>query len=250
MEIFSEELRKENALKENIWKIKGGHPLSGDIDIHGAKNAILPLMASSLLFEGSVSFHRVPWIKDVTVMGKILQQLGCQLSYTHETLKINVPSQLSLKRMDVLWEAIRASICLVSGLLVREGSVRFPLPGGCLIGERPIDLHLKGLKALGVSIEESPYEIKASISSSLRGQKVCLEGRHGTSVLATINTMIVATVAKGETCIDGAAQEPEVDDVISFLNHMGMDITREGRRLYIQGQIFKNSPFFITHHHS
>lgn len=204
--------------------IEGGKPLSGTIRIHGAKNAALPIMAASLLAEGNTQLHNVPHLLDIEVMLDILERLGCGTK--HESGKVTIDTSLvsSVRVPEDLMSKMRSSIFLMGPLLARFGEVSIYQPGGCAIGERKIDLHLKGLEALGAVIEEKESQITCR-AKRLTGADVQLDFP---SVGATENIMMAAVTAKGTTTISNAAREPEIQDLQNFLNTMGAHILGAG----------------------
>lgn len=204
--------------------IEGGRPLSGAIRIHGAKNAALPILAASIMAEGTHTIHNVPELLDIGVMLQILGQLGCSSEQFGNIITINTSSISTSHIPEQLMRKMRSSIFLMGPLLARFGSVRLYQPGGCAIGERKIDLHLKGLEALGVHIEECGNTINC-YTSGMRGAEIYLDFP---SVGATENIMMAATMAEGVTTLIGAAREPEIQDLQNFLNSMGADIIGAG----------------------
>ncbi|WP_454192079.1 UDP-N-acetylglucosamine 1-carboxyvinyltransferase [Paenibacillus sp. Marseille-Q7038] len=204
--------------------IEGGKPLSGSIRIHGAKNAALPIMAASLLAEGNTQLHNVPHLLDIEVMLHILERLGCGAK--HDLGKVTIDTSLvsSARVPEDLMSKMRSSIFLMGPLLARFGEVSIYQPGGCAIGERKIDLHLRGLEALGAVIEEKDSQITCR-AKKLIGADVQLDFP---SVGATENIMMAAATAKGTTTITNAAREPEIQDLQNFLNAMGANIIGAG----------------------
>ncbi|MCM8770110.1 MAG: UDP-N-acetylglucosamine 1-carboxyvinyltransferase, partial [Candidatus Omnitrophica bacterium] len=196
----------------------------------GAKNAALPIMAASLLTREAITIHHVPRLRDTETMVRILTHLGAKVSFAGNTLKID-PS--SLNRWTAPYELVstmRASICLLGPLIGRCGQAKFSMPGGCVIGPRPIDLHLKGLARLGVSIRMEEGYVVAE-ARKLKGNSIFLGGAYGSSVLATANVMTAATLADGVSWVEFAACEPEIVDLAIFLKSMGARITGEGSHL-------------------
>jgi UDP-N-acetylglucosamine 1-carboxyvinyltransferase len=206
--------------------IKGGVPLHGDVQISGAKNAVLPLMAATLLTSGECVIHRVPNLSDVRFMGQILQSLGCEVTWDGDSVHIRAAKLKSVGDYDLI-RKMRGSVCIMGPLLGRTRKATVSLPGGCIIGARPIDLHLKGFEALGAKITIEGGDIKAA-AKALVGTSIFLGGRAGPTVLGTANIMMAATLAEGVTIIDSAACEPEIVDLATFLNAMGARITGAG----------------------
>lgn len=212
--------------------IEGGKPLSGTIRIHGAKNAALPILAASLLADGIVQLRNVPHLLDIEVMLGILERLGCTATWEEDAVIINTSGLHSCHVPEDLMSQMRSSIFLMGPLLARFGEVYFYQPGGCAIGERKIDLHLRGLEELGATIEESGGQIRCS-ASKLTGADIHLDFP---SVGATENIMMAAVMAEGTTVITNAAREPEIKDLQNFLNQMGASIIGAGTdTITIQG---------------
>jgi UDP-N-acetylglucosamine 1-carboxyvinyltransferase len=206
--------------------IKGGVPLFGEVTVSGAKNAVLPIMAATLLTSEPCVIHRVPQLSDVTFMGQILSSLGAQVRFEGETLRIQASRIVGVGDYDLI-RKMRGSICILGPLLARLHKARVSLPGGCVIGSRPIDLHLKGLQALGARVSiQNGYVLVAA--SQLTGADLFLGGRSGPTVLGTANVMMAAVLAEGVTLIQSAACEPEVVDLANFLNAMGAKIVGAG----------------------
>lgn len=204
--------------------IVGGRPLKGTVRVHGAKNAALPILAASVLATGKCSIHDVPELTDIQVMLQILESIGSRVWREGKTIHID-PSHLH--RFEIpehMMRQMRSSIFLMGPILARFGSVRISKPGGCTIGSRPIDLHLKGLKILGAEIEEKGGFIHCT-AQRLRGDHIYLDIP---SVGATENLMMAATLAEGMTTIGNAAREPEIVDLARFLNKMGARIQGAG----------------------
>jgi UDP-N-acetylglucosamine 1-carboxyvinyltransferase len=206
--------------------IKGGIPLEGEVQISGAKNAVLPLMAATLLTEEPCIIRHVPDLSDVRFMGQILVSLGAEVKFEGDTLTVRSGRLKGLADYDLI-RKMRGSICILGPLLARLHKAKVSLPGGCVIGSRPVDLHLKGLAALGADllIEGGYVHAKAK---RLVGTEVFLGGRSGPTVLGTANIMMAATLAEGITVIESAACEPEIVDLAQFLNNMGAKITGAG----------------------
>jgi UDP-N-acetylglucosamine 1-carboxyvinyltransferase len=206
--------------------IKGGIPLHGEVTIGGAKNAVLPIMAATLLTSETCVIHRVPRLSDVTFMGQILSSLGARVSFEGNTLTIQAARVFGVGDYDLI-RKMRGSICILGPLLARLHKARVSLPGGCVIGSRPIDLHLKGLQALGAKvIVQNGYVVVSA--ARLCGADLFLGGRAGPTVLGTANVMMAAVLAEGVTIIESAACEPEVMDLAHFLNAMGAKISGAG----------------------
>jgi len=206
------------------FAIEGGRPLSGTLRIQGAKNAALPILAAAVLAEGQFHIYDVPHLKDIEVMIKILQELGGKVSHFDNCVNLDSSSISVTHIPESLMGQMRSSIFLAGPLLARLGEVTISRPGGCLIGERRIDLHLSGLSALGAKIEESEGYITFK-AKQLKGTKIFLTFP---SVGATENIMMAAALARGTTLICNAAREPEIVDLQNFLNAMGARIRGAG----------------------
>jgi len=207
-------------------EIKGGVPLHGDVQISGAKNAVLPIMAATLLTPEKCVIHNVPNLSDVSFMARILESLGARVRLKGGTVTVEATRVKPVGNYDLI-RKMRGSICILGPLLGRQHEARVSLPGGCVIGPRPIDLHLKGVRRLGakVSIEEGYVCAQAR---RLKGADVFLGGRSGPTVLGTANLMMAAVLADGVTTIQSAACEPEVVDLADFLIKMGARIEGAG----------------------
>lgn len=206
--------------------IKGGVPLHGEVTISGSKNAVLPLMAATLLTGDTCVIRHVPDLSDVRFMGKILESLGAEVKFEDGTLTIHAAKIKGFGDYELI-RKMRGSICILGPLLARLRQASVSLPGGCIIGTRPIDLHLKGLKALGAKLDIANGYINAK-ARRLVGTTIFLGGRSGPTVLGTANVMMAAALADGVTIIESAACEPEVCDVANFLVSMGAKITGIG----------------------
>jgi UDP-N-acetylglucosamine 1-carboxyvinyltransferase len=206
--------------------IKGGVPLHGEVTISGAKNAVLPIMAATLLTSEACVIHRVPDLSDVKFMGEILTSLGAGVALNGNTLKVRARKIKDVGDYELI-RKMRGSVCIMGPLLGRLRHATVSLPGGCVIGARPINLHLKGFEALGakVTIESGYVRVRAQ---KLTGADVFLGGRAGSTVLGTANVMMAAVLAEGVTRIESAACEPEVVDLANFLNAMGARVSGAG----------------------
>ncbi|HKI68973.1 MAG TPA: UDP-N-acetylglucosamine 1-carboxyvinyltransferase, partial [Verrucomicrobiae bacterium] len=206
--------------------IKGGVPLHGEVTISGAKNAALPIMAATLLTNEPCVIRRLPDLSDVKFMAQILAQLGARVRLKEGTLHIHARKIKGHADYDLV-RKMRGSICIMGPLLGRLKKAAVSLPGGCVIGARPINLHLKGFEALGAKITIQGGYVQAK-TKRLVGSEVFLGGRAGSTVLGTANVMMAASVADGVTIIESAACEPEVVDLANFLNAMGAKISGAG----------------------
>ncbi|MFH0963824.1 MAG: UDP-N-acetylglucosamine 1-carboxyvinyltransferase [Planctomycetota bacterium] len=216
--------------------IEGPTRLKGEVTVSGSKNAALPIMAACLLAGEKCTLSSVPELADTELMSLLLEQLGARVEATgpHSLTIETTDERQVLAHYDIV-RKMRASVCVLGPLLARRKKAVVSLPGGCVIGDRPIDLHLKGLAALGAHIrEENGYVIAEA--RKLRGGNVFLGGRHGSTVLGTANVLCAAVLATGTTVIDCAACEPEIADLARFLNRMGAKISGMGSpRLTIRG---------------
>jgi UDP-N-acetylglucosamine 1-carboxyvinyltransferase len=206
--------------------IKGGVPLCGEVAIGGAKNAALPIMAAALLTREPCLIRRVPNLSDIKFMGQILSRLGASVRFDGDTLRIQAQKITGVGDYDLI-RKMRGSICVMGPLLGRLKKATVSLPGGCVIGARPINLHLKGFQALGAKVMIEGGYVHAS-ARRLVGTDMFLGGRAGSTVLGTGNVMMAATLAEGVTIIQSAACEPEVVDLANFLNAMGAKIAGAG----------------------
>ncbi len=207
--------------------VEGQAPLTGVINVSGAKNAVLPLMAATLLCDGPCIIEDAPWLADVDTMCQVLTALGAQCGFDHNTLEIDAAQLCSIEAPGELVRRMRASFLIMGPLLAKYGRVKMCLPGGCAIGARPIDLHLKGFEAMGaqISIQHGFIEAKAD---HLRGSRIYLDFP---SVGATENIMMAATLAEGGTIIENAAAEPEIVDLSNLLGAMGANIKGAGTKV-------------------
>jgi len=206
--------------------IKGGVPLHGEVHISGAKNAVLPIMAATLLTAEPCVIHGVPNLSDVKFMAQILAWLGAQVSLDGNSVHVQARKIKGQGDYDLV-RKMRGSICIMGPLLGRLRKARVSLPGGCVIGARPINLHLKGFESLGAKITVQGGYVEAE-AKRLIGGAMFLGGRAGSTVLGTGNVMMAAALAEGVTVIESAACEPEVIDLANFLNAMGAKIQGAG----------------------
>src|SRR5277367_3229081 len=206
--------------------IKGGVPLHGEVEISGSKNAALPIMAAALLADEPCIIRGVPDLSDTRFMSQILESLGAQVKFQNGTLTVHAKKIRGYADYELV-RKMRGSICIAGPLLARLKKARISLPGGCIIGARPINLHLKGFQALGVKTKIEGGYIDATVKK-LVGASMFLGGRAGPTVLGTANIMMAATLADGVTIIESAACEPEVVDLANFLNAMGAKVSGAG----------------------
>jgi len=232
------------------FEIRGGQRLTGRLTVKGAKNAALPLMAASLLTDGKVTLTDMPDLADLAGMRKLLSMLGCEIGYLPTPdlqsaggvfTSIVTDPTASHAPYEVV-RTMRASISTLGPMLAKRGNAKISMPGGCAIGERPVDIHLRGLEALGADIKLNGGDITATIPSvggragRLRGARIFLGGPFGSTVLGTANVMSAATLAEGTTTIEMAACEPEIVDLANMLNAMGAKIRNAGSpRMIIEG---------------
>jgi len=205
--------------------ISGGAVLNGEISISGAKNAALPILAATLLAETPMIISNVPHLQDVTTTMELLGRMGVQLLVDEKmSVEVDASSLTSYQAPYDLVKTMRASILVLGPLLARFGEAEVSLPGGCAIGTRPVNLHLKGLEAMGADIQVEGGYIKAR-AKRLQGTRICFDV---VTVTGTENLMMAATLADGITILENAAREPEVVDVANCLNAMGAKITGAG----------------------
>ncbi|HET9190457.1 MAG TPA: UDP-N-acetylglucosamine 1-carboxyvinyltransferase, partial [Rudaea sp.] len=205
--------------------ISGGEPLNGDVWISGAKNAVLPILAATLLADEPVSIGNVPHLHDVTTTMELLGQMGVSLTID-ERMKIHVDPRTANRYFAPydLVKTMRASILVLGPLVARFGEADVSLPGGCAIGSRPVDQHIRGLEALGATVSVENGYIKAR-AKRLRGARIVMDI---VTVTGTENIMMAAALAQGTTIIENAAQEPEVVDLAHCINAMGGRISGAG----------------------
>ncbi len=215
--------------------VHGGSALGGTISISGSKNSSLPILAATLLTRDPCTIRRVPDLSDTNYMLQILALLGADVERASGTVEIRAESIHSIAPYDLV-RKMRASVCVLGPLVGRVGEANVSMPGGCVIGDRPIDLHLKGLEALGAEVEVVGGDVLIKANGALQGNQVNMRGKSGTTVLGTDNIMMAAVLANGTTVIEGAAAEPEVVDLADFLNKMGAKIDGAGTpRIEITG---------------
>lgn len=214
--------------------VHGNRRLKGTVRISGSKNSALPILAASLLTREPCVISRVPDLSDIHYMLTILSELGCEVERASGVVTIKAENVGTEAPYDIV-RKMRASVCILGPLLGREKEATVSLPGGCIIGDRPIDLHLKGFEALGAAVRVQSGNVKV-LAPDLRGATISLRGKFGSTVLGTDNVMMAAVLAEGTTVIDGAAEEPEVVDLANFLISMGAKIEGAGtRRIIIEG---------------
>jgi UDP-N-acetylglucosamine 1-carboxyvinyltransferase len=221
--------------------IRGGNRLKGKVEISGSKNSALPILAATLMGEGKTVLKGVPRLSDIDSMVKLIAELGCQVC-RHEPsgpgrgdgpvldgpLEIEVVNESQCEARYEIVKTMRASICVLGPLLAKRGTAIVSLPGGCAIGDRPVDLHVRGLEKMGATFRIENGNIIGQVHGRLKGCRMYLGGAQGPTVLGTINVMCAATLAEGETVIVGAACEPEVSDCADLLVKMGARIKGQG----------------------
>lgn len=225
----------EPALDQRLV-IRGGIPLCGTVEVSGSKNASLPMMAAAILADGPVALHGEPHLRDVSTMAETLRCLGLSVHHAPSgLLELKTIDPRCHKAPEHLVSQMRASFCVLGPLLATRGRAVVALPGGCAIGHRPVDLHLRGLAALGVTFHEADGYVFAH-AERLQGANVDLTGPHGSTVTGTANVLSAATLAEGRTVIESAAREPEIVELGEFLISMGAKITGLGTgRIVVQG---------------
>lgn len=207
--------------------IQKSGPLSGEVEISGSKNAVLPILAATVLCSQPCTLEGVPALKDVDIMCSLIESLGVKVSRDIENSKVEIDAGTieSSEAPDYLVERMRASMVVMGPLLARTGKAKIHLPGGCAIGDRPVELHLKGLRALGAKISVSETGLVTGETDGLLGTDIYLDFP---SVGATENIVMAACLATGTTLLENAAQEPEIVDMCNFLNKMGARIKGAG----------------------
>jgi UDP-N-acetylglucosamine 1-carboxyvinyltransferase len=206
--------------------VRGGNKLTGSVKVSGAKNSVLPIIAASLLGEeGESIIIDAPPLDDVITISKVLESIGAVITYENDVMRVNAQTISSCEAPYEWVRKMRASFLVMGPLLTRMGHTRISLPGGCAIGTRPIDQHLKGFEALGAEISLGQGYIEAKSNGRLRGAKIYLDVA---SVGATENIMMAATLAEGVTVIENAAKEPEIVDLANYLNGMGAKVRGAG----------------------
>ena len=207
--------------------IEGGYPLNGKVKVNGAKNAALPIMAACLLINGTTKLRGIPELTDVKTLCKILNELGVDTKKCEDgSLDITVKDERNITAPYDLVRTMRASICVLGPLLGKRGMAKVSIPGGCSIGSRHIDIHIKGIESLGAEVVmEDGYVIA---TGKMKGSEIYLGGPYGSTVLGTCNIIMAAVLAEGRTIIENAACEPEVQDLAHFLNKAGANIAGIG----------------------
>ncbi len=218
------------------YRVTGGNRLRGSVRISGAKNAALPIMAAALLCEGEVILRDIPNNADVKALSELLVKLGMEIEWLpNQALRLVVRDEMNCKAEYEMVRKMRASICVLGPLLGKRRQAVVSMPGGCAIGDRPVDIHLRAVRKLGAEVDLVTGDIVAK-AKKLRGTEMFLGGPFGSSVLGTANAMMAAVLAEGVTVIEMAACEPEVVDLANFLNTCGASVTGQGTpRVVIEG---------------
>jgi UDP-N-acetylglucosamine 1-carboxyvinyltransferase len=222
----------------DVFKIQGPVSLDGTVQISGSKNSALPIMAAALLAPGTTTITNAPNLSDIRSLAALLRQIGCDVEMGEGQPTVIDASVIDRPVGDYdLVRKMRASICVLGPLLARHGKVEISMPGGCAIGDRPIDIHLRAVREMGAEISlKNGYVVAEAPAGGLRGAEIFMGGSFGSTVLGTDNAMMAATLAKGTTILESAACEPEVVDLANCLNMMGAKISGIGSpRLTIEG---------------
>jgi UDP-N-acetylglucosamine 1-carboxyvinyltransferase len=214
----------------DIFRISGGSPLHGKVKVSGSKNSALPLFAASLLTDEETILDNVPDLSDVNFMAGILAELGADVTRMSSNSWSIKPSSIVHYAPYELVRKMRASICLLGPLVARLKRAEIPMPGGCVIGNRPIDLHVRALEALGAKVELSGGIVKVN-GNNISGNSVFIGGRHGSTVTGTANAVMLAVLTPGCTILEGSACEPEITDLCHMLQAMGANIQGIGSHL-------------------
>ncbi|MEJ8778358.1 UDP-N-acetylglucosamine 1-carboxyvinyltransferase [Pseudogracilibacillus sp. ICA-222130] len=206
--------------------VKGGNKLQGNVRVEGAKNAVLPVITSAILAsEGTCILHDVPTLDDVYTINEVLRNINAEVTFENNTVTIDASKELETEAPFEYVRKMRASVLVLGPLLARFGHAKVALPGGCAIGSRPIDLHLKGFEAMGANVNVGNGFVEVSVDGRLQGATVYLDMP---SVGATENIVMAAVLAEGKTVIENAAKEPEIVDLANYLNKMGAKIIGAG----------------------
>ena len=221
----------------DIFRVEGPIRLSGSVRVNGSKNSSLPIMAAAILGAGKSSLKAVPRLSDISVCNELLGRLGCKV-VREDDGRLSIDSTVidnPVGEYEIV-RRMRASICILGPLLARCGRAEVSMPGGCAIGDRPVNLHVKGLQELGAKVHLKNGYIIAEAPNGLTGKDIFMGGPFGSTVLGTANVLTAATLAKGRTTIESAACEPEIADLANCLNKMGAKITGIGSpRLVVEG---------------
>jgi len=224
--------------------IRGGTPLTGTIEASGAKNAALPLLAAAILVEGPVTYRRIPHLKDITTMMTLISYQGAEVTFDDKgCIHIDAATADKPEAPYELVKTMRASALVLGPLLARFGKARVSLPGGCAIGARPIDMHLKGLEAMGAVIHMDGGYVVAEAPNGLKGATIVFDQ---VTVTGTENLMMAAVLADGETVLENAAREPEVVNLADSLRSLGADIEGDGTNRIVVRGVTKVNPGEMT----
>ena len=216
--------------KKATFLIEGKRRLCGEIETQGAKNSALPILAATILSEDSCVIENCPRLSDIDTAADILKHLGCKVKFEGNTVCVDPSAVNDCKIPDSLMREMRSSIVFLGAIAARYGEAKVSLPGGCELGPRPIDLHLKALRKMGVEIKEEHGFLNCKVRGKIHGEEINLPFP---SVGATENVMIAGSTAQGTTVINNAAREPEIADLADFLNNCGADITGAGESVII-----------------
>lgn len=215
--------------------VHGGAPLKGRVNVSGSKNSSLPILAATLLTKEECTIRRVPDLSDTNYMTQILAEVGAEVERASGVVVVKAEKIKSEAPYDLV-RKMRASICVLGPLAGRLNRAVVSLPGGCVIGDRPVDLHLRGMEGLGADVKVDGGNVIVTAKKGLKGASINMLGKQGSTVLGTDNVMMAAVLAKGTTIIEGAAAEPEVEDLANFLKKMGAKIEGAGtNRIIIEG---------------
>ena len=214
----------------DIFRICGGIPLRGQVKVSGSKNSALPLFAASLLTEEETILENVPDLSDINFMAEILTELGAEVNRLDtNTWKIRPTSIVHCAPYELV-RKMRASICLLGPLVARLKKAEIPMPGGCVIGNRPIDLHIRALEGMGADVQLSGGIVKVD-GKNISGNSIFIGGRHGSTVTGTANAIMLAVLTPGFSILEGSACEPEITDLCNMLVSMGANIEGIGSHL-------------------
>ncbi|MBU5465276.1 UDP-N-acetylglucosamine 1-carboxyvinyltransferase [Virgibacillus sp. MSJ-26] len=206
--------------------VKGGNKLHGTVRVEGAKNAVLPVIAASLIAsEGKSVIHDVPFLADVSTINEVLRNMNAEVHFANNKITVDASKQLKTEAPFEYVRKMRASVLVLGPLLARYGHAKVAMPGGCAIGSRPIDLHLKGFEAMGAEVHVGNGFVEVTAPSRLKGAKIYLDMP---SVGATENIIMAAALAEGRTVLENCAKEPEIVDLANYLNKMGANIVGAG----------------------
>ena len=218
-----------------IWRVTGGRRLAGELPVQGSKNAVLPILAASILAPCETLLTGVPDLRDVRITLRILRHLGCVVEREADHIRIDSRPLTGCEIPHSLMRELRSSVIFLGAMLTRCSQARLSLPGGCELGPRPIDMHLAAMRRMGVQIFEDGGKIRCT-AEKLSGARIHLPLP---SVGVTENVIMAAVGAEGETVLTNAAREPEIADLANYLNQCGADISGAGERLFQEQKIQK-----------